>query len=112
MADRKKAAELSAGLVAVKGQAVPASDMQPRAASVVPEPVEAEPEVVEPPAPEELQGEPAETEANNQPLNFRVPQAFRREFRVYAASHDLKLNELLQLCFDAYKRRETKSTQA
>ena len=34
-------------------------------------------------------------------LNFRVPAEFRRRFRGYAASHDLKLNEVLLKAFDA-----------
>lgn len=41
---------------------------------------------------------------NNMPLNFRVPGEFRRRFRMYAAAHDLKLNELLQRAFDEYER--------
>jgi hypothetical protein len=36
------------------------------------------------------------------PLNFNVTGAFRCEFRKFAAEHDLKLNELLKLCFEAY----------
>jgi hypothetical protein len=44
-------------------------------------------------------------EAGGQPLNFRVPNAFRREFKVYAATHGFKLNELLRLSFDAYRRQ-------
>ena len=32
--------------------------------------------------------------------------SFRREFRTYAATHDLKLNELLRLCFEAYRRQQ------
>ncbi len=34
-------------------------------------------------------------------LNFRVPNEFRRRFRGYAASHDLKLNEVLYKAFEA-----------
>jgi hypothetical protein len=33
-----------------------------------------------------------------------VRAGFRREFKTYAARHDLKLNELLRLSFDAYRR--------
>ena len=80
MAKSTKAAELSAGLLAVKGAAAPVADMGSRVAAPPPEP-----EVDE--------------DANNQPLNFRVTAVFRREFRTYAAQHDLKLNELLRLCF-------------
>lgn len=42
--------------------------------------------------------------ASNMPLNFRVPGDFRRRFRMYAAAHDLKLNELLRLAFDEYEK--------
>lgn len=78
----KKQVDLT-GLVATKGQAAPVADMPTRA------PVS-----------------PAESEdaANNVPLNFRVAGDFRRRFRVYAASHDLKLNELLRLAFDEYEK--------
>lgn len=42
----------------------------------------------------------------SRPLNFRISASFRREFRTYAATHDLKLNELLRLFFDAYRRQQ------
>ncbi len=37
-------------------------------------------------------------------LNFRVPNEFRRRFRGYAASHDMKLNEVLYEAFEALLR--------
>lgn len=81
----KKPADLS-GLVATKGKATPISNIQTRSATVG-------------------EGE----EANNMPLNFRVSADFRRRFRVFAANHDLKLNELLRLAFEAYeKQNDTK----
>jgi hypothetical protein len=40
------------------------------------------------------------------PLNFRVSAAFRREFKTYAARHDLKLNELLRRGFAAYRQAQ------
>jgi hypothetical protein len=40
------------------------------------------------------------------PLNFRIPADFRRLFKSYAARHDLKLNELLLRCFDAYRAQQ------
>jgi len=49
---------------------------------------------------------PDAKEANFTPLNFRIPASFRRAFRTYAATHDLKLNELLRLCFEAYRRQK------
>lgn len=75
----KKPAALSAGLVAIKGNAAPAHDMPPRGA--------------------------VET-AGLQPLNFRVGAEFRREFKTYAAAHDLKLNELLRRSFEAYRKQQ------
>lgn len=98
----KKPAALSANLVAVKGTAAPTPDMEGRAAPApVPAPVlaavPARPASEPPPA--------GQGETSGQPLNFRVSDAFRREFKVYAASHGLKLNELLRLSFEAYRRR-------
>ena len=81
MAAKKPSADLS-GLVATKGGAAPIADMPPR---VMPA------EVTE--------------EANNVPLNFRVTASLRRRFRLFAAAHDLKLNELLRLAFDDYEQR-------
>jgi hypothetical protein len=75
---RKPTAALSAGLVAVKGTAAPAPDMPGRIAP--------------------------EATGGGMPLNFRVPESFRREFKVYAAQHGLKLNELLRRSFEAFRR--------
>jgi hypothetical protein len=80
-----KAAPLSSGLVAIKGSAVPA-DMPTRG------------------APREVL--PKEDDAGLTPLNFRVSAAFRRAFKTYAASHDLKLNALLKLSFESYRRQQ------
>lgn len=79
----RKPAELSPGLVAVKGQAAPANDMPARAANTS-----------------------KATETGQDPLNFRVSAAFRREFKTYAAAHDLKLNELLVTCFENYRKQQ------
>jgi hypothetical protein len=58
------------------------------------------------------QTEPAATSApdtaGGMPLNFRVPENFRREFKVYAAQHGLKLNELLRRSFEAFRRENAK----
>jgi hypothetical protein len=35
-----------------------------------------------------------------------VGAEFRREFKTYAAAHDLKLNELLHRSFEAYRRQQ------
>ena len=37
-------------------------------------------------------------------LNFRVQAEFKREFKTYAASHDMKMNELLRRSFRAYRK--------
>jgi hypothetical protein len=98
---KKPAAALSANLVAVKGTAVPAADMSGRVdPATAPVPVVAA--VMSPRAAPEP---PIVTEAGGQPLNFRVSDAFRREFKVYAAKHGLKLNELLRRGFEAYRRQ-------
>ncbi|MGO9943471.1 MAG: hypothetical protein ACLPIC_11985 [Rhodoblastus sp.] len=39
------------------------------------------------------------------PLNFKVPADFRREFKTYASTHDLKLNRLLELAFESYRKQ-------
>jgi hypothetical protein len=106
----KKTAELSAGLVAVKGAALPPSDMPTRTAPVlaavpVPNPVPPSPSASESELSKSPRAANEETEANLAPLNFRVSATFRREFRTYAATHDLKLNELLRLSFESYRRQ-------
>jgi predicted HicB family RNase H-like nuclease len=77
----KKTADLSADLVAVKGQASTAADATGR----------------QPEAP------PAAPAAA--PLNFKVDPDFRRRFRQRAAEADLKLNELLREALDAWEER-------
>jgi hypothetical protein len=104
----KKSAELSAGLVAVKGTAAPPPDMPTRAAPVLAAiPVAPIPPTA-PPVPPQSRPDRKSKEGqggNLAPLNFRVSAAFRREFKTYAATHDLKLNELLRLSFDSYRRQ-------
>jgi hypothetical protein len=91
----KKPAALSADLVAVKGAAIPAPDMSGRASSPSPRPIAvATTPAVKP-----------DGEGGLAPLNFRVNASFRREFKTYAARHDLKLNELLRLSFESYRRQ-------
>ena len=81
MITKKKVPDLS-GLVATKGQAAPVAQVAARSAAPG-----------------------SETEANNVPLNFRVTADLRRRFRMFAAAHDLKLNELLRLAFDEYEKQ-------
>jgi hypothetical protein len=111
---KTKPAELSAGLVAIKGAAAPSPDMPGRAGGATVVSVAPPAEATAPAAPlkaaaklpaRKAKAAPAEEkEANLAPLNFRIPASFRREFRTYAATHDLKLNELLRLSFEAYRR--------
>jgi hypothetical protein len=98
----KKPAALSANLVAVKGTATPAPDMAGRAASGPMPEIAAVPAR---PTPEPEAASAGRGETGGQPLNFRVPDAFRREFKVYAARNGLKLNELLRRSFEAYRRQ-------
>ncbi len=108
---KSKPAELSAGLVAIKGMAAPSPDMSGRAgASPSPAsavlPAEPAASNISKAASRNSAAEPESKKANFTPLNFRISASFRREFRTYAATHDLKLNELLRLCFEAYRRQQ------
>ena len=70
-------------------------------------PAAAPPKAATRPAARKAKAEPAEEkEANLAPLNFRISASFRREFKTYAATHDLKLNELLRRCFEAYRQQQ------
>jgi len=111
---RSKPAELSAGLVAIKGAAAPSPDM-PGRAGPAPVPLAAPPAAANASQPSKsarsrarvkAASEPEVKEPNLTPLNFRIPASFRREFKTYAATHDLKLNELLRICFQAYRRQK------
>ncbi len=78
----KKTTPLSAGLVAMKGQAAVGPDATPR------------------------QMEPKPTlPGSTSPLNFKVDADFRRRFRERAAQADLKLNELLRQALDAWEEK-------
>lgn len=46
--------------------------------------------------------------ANSIPLNFKVPEEFRREFKTYAAQHNMKLNQVLFDAFVALKEKDAK----
>jgi hypothetical protein len=112
---KNKPAELSAGLVAIKGAAAPSPDMPGRAGAALTAVPPSAPEAaqsasskaaIKPPA-RRAKAEPAEEkEANLAPLNFRISATFKREFKTYAAAHDLKLNELLRRSFEAYRKQQ------
>jgi len=38
------------------------------------------------------------------PLNFKVPVAFRREFKIFAAQHGMDMIKVMQEAFTLYKR--------
>ena len=53
--------------------------------------------------------EPAKRKTpNSTPLNFKVSEEFRREFKTYAAQHNTKLNQLLFDAFAALKEKDVK----
>jgi hypothetical protein len=47
----------------------------------------------------------ASPSSSTTPLNFKVPLDFRREFKTYAAQHNIKMNQLLYEAFAALKAR-------
>ena len=92
----RKPAELSPNLVAVKGAAAPMPGMPGRSTEASP---------VEAAKPKTAGKEASREREELLPLNFRISASFRRDFKTYAATHDMKLNELLRLCFDAYRKQ-------
>lgn len=40
------------------------------------------------------------------PLNFKVPAAFRKEYKTYATDRDISMVELLQRSFELYKQHK------
>jgi hypothetical protein len=111
---KTKPAELSAGLVAIKGAAAPSPDMPGRAGGpaavtpLTPDAAAAAPAkgAIKPPGRKGKPEAAEEKEANLAPLNFRISATFKREFKTYAAAHDLKLNELLRRSFEAYRKQQ------
>jgi hypothetical protein len=81
----KAPAKLSASLVAVKGQAAPALDIPTRSPA--------------PPTPAKVK--------NDTPLNFKMTDDFVLSFKSRAVQDRLKLNELLEKCFEAYCERNS-----
>jgi hypothetical protein len=79
----KTPAKLSAGLVAVKGQAIPTTQQSPAPAA--------------PPSPAKPR--------NDTPLNFKLPDDIVLSFKARAVQDRLKLNELFTECFAAYLER-------
>ena len=46
----------------------------------------------------------------NRPLNFKVPNAFRKRFKNYAVNHDISMSELLVSCFELYEQHHSKQS--
>jgi hypothetical protein len=40
----------------------------------------------------------------NVPLQLKIPTELRRDFRSYAAGHDMDLNKLFEMVWDFYKK--------
>jgi len=65
-----------------------------------------------PPAPTVIQQTAAEAGPKKQPkdygepLNFRVPEEFGQQFRMVALRRKMKLQQLLQECFEVYVREK------
>jgi len=86
---KKPVANLSPGLVAIKGQATAVDSMPPQLA----EDLDAS-----------LLPRDSKDSKSSAPLNFKVDAEFRRRFRQRAAEADLKLNELLREALDAWEQ--------
>jgi hypothetical protein len=43
------------------------------------------------------------------PMQFKMPPDFVHAFKVEAANNDMKLNELLKACFDAFMKIKNKA---
>jgi hypothetical protein len=90
----KAPASRTRDLSAARSRDAPASDKPPRRAQQ--------------PMPVKTKAVPVKTKGvESAPgfLNFRVPAKFKREFKTYAASHDMKMNELLRRSFRAYREQ-------
>ncbi len=46
----------------------------------------------------------ARPKSESVPLNFKLAPELVREFKVYAAAHGMKLNELFEEAFTAYRK--------
>ena len=42
--------------------------------------------------------------ADLMPMQFKMPPEFVKAFKIQAATHGMKLNELLKACFDAFMK--------
>lgn len=58
-----------------------------------------------PPAPASAAVTIKKTNGKNVPLQLNVPEDVRRDFRVYAAQHDLDMSVLFAIVFQEYKEK-------
>ncbi len=59
-----------------------------------------------PPKVDKAVKEAKEAKEAKKPLNFKVSSDFRREFKTYASAHDMKLNKLLELAFESFRKQQ------
>jgi hypothetical protein len=53
-------------------------------------------------------GKPSSVPAvTNEPLNFKMPASFKREFKMAAVSNGLRMNELLAEAFELWKKERS-----
>ncbi len=45
------------------------------------------------------------------PMQFKMPREFVKAFKLAAVSHEMKLNELLKACFDAFNKDGKKGSK-
>lgn len=62
---------------------------------------------------EENEGIPKSKEAEiekeaSKPLNFKVPNTFRKRFKNFATNHDVTMSDLLVMCFEQYEKQYDK----
>ena len=89
-------------------RAAPIADMPVRSPAPIDTLAQLRPESAtpEPPRSARPAKKPAVADTPGVPLNFKVPEDFQRAFKTYAASHGFKLNKLLQLSFEAYRKQQ------
>lgn len=98
---QKKAPPLTGTLIARKGEATPPADALGRSA---PPPAPVPAPASTPLAPPAASSKAA---ALTESLNFKVTSEFRIAVKSYAAAKNLKLNELLVLMFEEYRKNHT-----
>lgn len=44
----------------------------------------------------------------SKPLNFKVPNSFRKRFKNFATNNDITMSDLLVMCFEQYEKKYNK----